>query len=161
MPAASTRMPSGQVWDFTDNCLLIRHAGLLCGSCSSGQRFAFGFLPTVPYNTAVAVQLTLPPDGRVEDLHLQVGAPCRAHNKKGLASLANPLILLAGATGLEPATSDVTGRRSNQTELRPPYAPGNHRTSLTNLVKTPCQVNLPVFPIQTYCLDFPLKTHYR
>jgi hypothetical protein len=25
-----------------------------------------------------------------------------------------------GATGLEPATSGVTGRRSNQTELRPP-----------------------------------------
>jgi len=27
--------------------------------------------------------------------------------------------LMAGTTGLEPATSDVTGRRSNQTELRP------------------------------------------
>ena len=26
---------------------------------------------------------------------------------------------MAGTTGLEPATSDVTGRRSNQTELRP------------------------------------------
>jgi hypothetical protein len=75
-------MPSGQVSDFRDICLLIRHAGLLCGSCSSGQRFAFGFLPTIPHNTAVAVQLTLPPDGRVEDLHLQVGAPCRAHKEK-------------------------------------------------------------------------------
>ncbi len=31
---------------------------------TSGQRFAFGFLPTIPHNTAVAVQLTLPPDGR-------------------------------------------------------------------------------------------------
>ena len=29
------------------------------------------------------------------------------------------LILLAGTTRLELATSDVTGRRSNQTELRP------------------------------------------
>ena len=27
--------------------------------------------------------------------------------------------MVAGATGLEPATSCVTGRRSNQTELRP------------------------------------------
>ena len=27
---------------------------------------------------------------------------------------------VAGATGLEPAASGVTGRRSNQTELRPP-----------------------------------------
>ena len=29
------------------------------------------------------------------------------------------LIAMAGSTGLEPATSDVTGRRSNQTELTP------------------------------------------
>ena len=29
------------------------------------------------------------------------------------------LIALAGSTGFEPATSDVTGRRSNQTELTP------------------------------------------
>jgi len=94
MPAASTRMPSGQVSDFRDICLLIRHAGLLCGSCSSGQRFAFGFLPTIPHNTAVAVQLTLPPDGRVEDLHLQVGAPCRAHTtKKAEPQLALPEII--------------------------------------------------------------------
>ena len=27
---------------------------------------------------------------------------------------------VAGSTGLEPAASGVTGRRSNQTELRPP-----------------------------------------
>ena len=32
------------------------------------------------------------------------------------------LIALAGSTGLEPATSDVTGRRSNQTELTPQAA---------------------------------------
>ena len=29
-------------------------------------------------------------------------------------------ICVAGSTGLEPAASGVTGRRSNQTELRPP-----------------------------------------
>jgi hypothetical protein len=28
---------------------------------------------------------------------------------------------MAGTTGFEPATSDVTGRRSNQTELRPRF----------------------------------------
>ncbi len=33
--------------------------------------------------------------------------------------MANPLIFLAGTTRLELATSGVTGRRSNQTELRP------------------------------------------
>jgi hypothetical protein len=30
----------------------------------------------------LAVQLTLPPVGCVEDFHLQAGAPCRAHDKK-------------------------------------------------------------------------------
>ncbi len=31
---------------------------------------------------ALAVRLTVPPVGSVEDLHLQVDAPCRAHQKK-------------------------------------------------------------------------------
>ena len=38
-------------------------------------------------------------------------------------ALANPWYYwncVAGSTGLEPAASGVTGRRSNQTELRPP-----------------------------------------
>ena len=30
----------------------------------------------------LAVQLTVPPVGPVEDFHLRVGAPCRAHKKK-------------------------------------------------------------------------------
>ena len=30
-----------------------------------------------------------------------------------------PLVYMAGMTGLEPAASGVTGRRSNQTELHP------------------------------------------
>ena len=37
----------------------------------------------------------------------------------GYIKHAKCLILLAGTTRLELATSDVTGRRSNQTELRP------------------------------------------
>jgi hypothetical protein len=40
----------------------------------------------------LAVRLTLPPVGRVEDLHLQVSAPCRAHEKEGLSFSLNPLI---------------------------------------------------------------------
>ena len=31
----------------------------------------------------LAVRLTIPPVGFVENFHLQVGAPCRAHQKKG------------------------------------------------------------------------------
>ncbi len=34
-------------------------------------------------------------------------------------SVENKRKSMAGTTGFEPATSDVTGRRSNQTELRP------------------------------------------
>ena len=30
----------------------------------------------------LAVKLTVPPVGSVEDFHLPVGAPCRAHHKK-------------------------------------------------------------------------------
>ena len=41
--------------------------------------------------------------------------------KKGLEKSPKPLILLAGATRLELATSGLTGRRSNQTELRPHF----------------------------------------
>ena len=33
---------------------------LLCASCSSGRSFAYGFLPTLPCDCAVAVQLRVP-----------------------------------------------------------------------------------------------------
>ena len=41
--------------------------------------------------------------------------------KKDSEKLSKSLILLAGATRLELATSGLTGRRSNQTELRPRF----------------------------------------
>ena len=43
---------------------------------SASSRFAVA-------RDTLAVQLTLPLVGRVEDLHLQVSAPCRAHTQKG------------------------------------------------------------------------------
>jgi hypothetical protein len=48
MPAASTNLLPGQVSDFEDNCLLIQQDRLLCDFCSSGQRFACGFLQIPP-----------------------------------------------------------------------------------------------------------------
>jgi hypothetical protein len=46
--AASTFKLSVQVLDFEDNGLLIQLARLLCGFCSSDQRFACGFLQIPP-----------------------------------------------------------------------------------------------------------------
>ena len=43
----------------------------------------------------------------------------KVHQTQKATSKDVALIALAGSTGLEPATSDVTGRRSNQTELTP------------------------------------------
>jgi hypothetical protein len=88
MPAAYTSMLSVQVSDFGDNCLLIQHDRLICDSCSSGQRFACSFLQIIPRDITLAVRLTLPPVGCVEDFHLLVGAPCRAHKKKRLPGQA-------------------------------------------------------------------------
>src|SRR3989442_10739403 len=48
MPAASTPKLSVQVLDFEDIRLLIQLARLICDFCSSGQRFACGFLRIPP-----------------------------------------------------------------------------------------------------------------
>ena len=66
---------------------------------SASSRFA------VTHDT-LAVQLTLPLAGRVEDFHLQVSAPCRAHKNKGTAHRAVPC-LLVGRQGLEPRTKGL------------------------------------------------------
>src|SRR5262249_12900176 len=48
MPAASTSKLSVQVLDFEEYCLLIQLCRLICGFCSSGQRFAHSFLRIPP-----------------------------------------------------------------------------------------------------------------
>ncbi len=48
MPAAYTHQLSVQVLDFEDIRLLIQLARLICDFCSSGQRFACGFLQIPP-----------------------------------------------------------------------------------------------------------------
>ena len=54
----------------------------LSASCSSRQRFASGFLPTLGHPRNRCLPLTLAHVGCVEHFHLQAGAPCRAHPKK-------------------------------------------------------------------------------
>src|SRR3990172_6999096 len=96
MPAAYTYMPPVQVSDFRDICPLIRYVRLLCDSCSSGQRFACGFLqipprdghPCRPANSSPcrAYRGFPPPSDRFHTtcnrLALPHHAPCRAHHKK-------------------------------------------------------------------------------
>ena len=61
----------------------------LSASCSSCQRFASGFLQTLSRPKNPCLPLTLPRVGCVEDFHLQVGAPCRAHQKKEQRRIAH------------------------------------------------------------------------
>src|SRR5210317_1279396 len=95
MPATYTSMLSVQVLDFEDNRLLIQHDRLICDSCSSGQRFACGFLQLTPHDANLAVRLILPPVGCIEDLHLQVSAPCRAHDTKKVGPFLTLLFTLS------------------------------------------------------------------
>ena len=64
----------------------------LSASCSSRQRFASGFLQTSSRPENPCLPLTLPRVGCVEDSHLQVSAPCRAHQKK-TAGICPPSVL--------------------------------------------------------------------
>ena len=89
MPAAYTSALSVQVLDFESFGPLIQRGCLLCGSCSSGQRFVSGFLQIPPRDGHPCLQLTVPPAGPVEDLACSAHAappgvsPCRAQQEKG------------------------------------------------------------------------------
>ena len=54
----------------------------ISASCSSDQRFAYGLLRIPSRPGHPCLRLTFPLTGHVEDFHLRVGAPCRAHQKK-------------------------------------------------------------------------------
>ena len=82
MPAASTTVLSVKVSGFEDIGLLTQHSRLICDSCSSGQRFACGFLQ-------------IPPRGR---------HPCRPANRspcwadRGLSPPSQPTATTAVGT---------------------------------------------------------------
>ncbi len=82
MPVGSTPRRSVQVSGFDLYGCLTPTRRLVSASCSSGQRFASGFLQIRSHPRHPCLWLTLPLAGRVEDFHLQVSAPCRAHHKK-------------------------------------------------------------------------------
>lgn len=82
MPVRSRSQRAVQVSGFNDIGRLAPLCRLVSASCSSGQRFASGFLQIRSYPQHPCLQLTLPLAGRVEDFHLQVSAPCRAHREK-------------------------------------------------------------------------------
>src|SRR5690606_17924266 len=91
MPVGYTPRRSVQVSGFGLFCCLTPTRRLVSASCSSGQRFASGFLQICSHPQHPCLQLTLPPAGCVEDFHLRVGAPCRAHKKKGPTTSVGPL----------------------------------------------------------------------
>ena len=55
----------------------------------------------------------------------------KSHLKALINSLIMIIIKMAGVTGLEPAASCVTGRRSNQTELHPQMVGGKGLEPMT------------------------------
>src|SRR5690606_13245822 len=69
MPVGYTSWRSVQVSGFTDFGLLTPPCRLVSASCSSGQRFASGFLQTRSHPRNPCLQLTLPLAGCVGDFH--------------------------------------------------------------------------------------------
>lgn len=85
MPVGYTPHRSVQVSGFGHFRCLTPMRRLVSASCSSGQRFASGFLRIRSRPQHPCLWLTLPLVGRVEDFHPQVGAPCRAHENNNAA----------------------------------------------------------------------------
>ena len=75
IPAASTTAVSVQELGFEDIGLLTHCGRLICGSCSSGQCFAFGFLQIPPRDEHPCRSLIVPLAGSIVDFHHQVIRP--------------------------------------------------------------------------------------
>src|SRR5262245_13065309 len=96
MPVTSTVRLSVQVLDFEDICLLIQPDCLICDFCSSGQRFACGFLqipprdghPCRPANDSpcrVRRRLSLPSKSALPGAHTKEVASIRGYLKIALS----------------------------------------------------------------------------
>jgi hypothetical protein len=82
MPVGSTPWSSVQVSGFSLLCCLTPPCRLVSASCSSGQRFASGFLQTSSHLQRPCLRLTLPLVGRVEVFHLLAVRPAGRTKKK-------------------------------------------------------------------------------
>jgi hypothetical protein len=119
-------------------------------SCSSRQRFASGFLQIPSRPGHPCLPLTLPRVGCVEDLHLQVSAPCRAHQQKGQhlaglsAALSLSLTLCGGGSGRDRRGRDPTERACRAQEPVPSRSGSWCRSRTHSRSRQPRQGRSPV-----------------
>ena len=156
MPAAYTSALSVQVLDFESFGPLIQRGCLLCGSCSSGQRFVSGFLQIPPHDGHPCLQLTVPPAGSVEDLACSAHAappgesPCRAQKKKpehssgDAASLSSSPLKGIGHTSLPMPATFIPSFSLPLMEI------GNRQGVLRPRVRDRHRVSLPLMRIGTH-----------
>src|SRR3989441_12640469 len=122
MPAASTPKLSVQVLDFEDIRLLIQLARLICDFCSSGQRFACGFLQIPPRDGHPC----RPPNG----------SPCRVRRRLSLPSEC----ALPGA----PRKSLPSNEESRLKKARFPFQLEAEPDTESNVTDTLISTRLPV-----------------
>src|SRR5690606_38325106 len=96
----------------------------------------------------LAVRLTLPLVGHVENFHLQVSAPCRAHKEKPRDTFASRGLLRVGYRQRLPAATTAAG-------ARPTTAPALALLRLVQAQRTPAQF------LADQRLNRPLRIHTR
>jgi hypothetical protein len=117
MPAASSHAPSVQTLDLRDIGLLVRRVRLTCGCCSSGQRFAMGFLPTDPSRRSNC------PSARPSHCRAANRLTCRLFGLHAAGSLHASRRILRDPSKVEPAFL-----RERQSSRGP-----NYRTALRSI----------------------------
>ena len=114
------------------------NASPLSASCSSGQRFATASSGFPVARDTLAAQLTLPLVGCVGDFHPQVGAPCRAHQKKPAVGNCRPRATCRDPggdfaarhlTNSGPVGRAAPARWKRAAETSSSAAPQSHRTA--------------------------------
>ena len=109
----------------------------LCGSCSSGQRFACGFLQILPHDSHPCRSANTSPCRVCKELprilqkrgHLQADAPCRAHTKKRSSFIWTTLdsgnIPLKSQNGRSSFSSETDGGAPGVASSRPSDPPAD------------------------------------